>query len=395
MSGLRFRCFVIAALVASVAVPAASAKSGARVRLSVLPLPKSVIGPTAKSLPLQPDSGVAPNAHPARRGDLLIPTHSTGGATDARWKKVGRISGYALDYGLAASGGAGVTEVYTSVDRYKTSLDALQGLGVWQSADSGVTSLLGQSGAGGLALALKPVLGATVGSNGFAFLVSYSAANIAPVFGLDEQFTEGRYEADVTVWAGDAMAATKLAQSLARKLYTRIKLAREGRLHAKPVKLPPQQQPGPLPGGPDLSALAFQPSDYATFVGPGSESYFSPAYDPTALSAYDLYACDWYPHDACVPGYLNQDIEWCPSANQASFMADFWTAWAASRYAPVDLSSVGDYARGFFGAESGWIVLSSGQLMEFIEFATAESASDVQTLAQTAADKIHAAGLGS
>jgi hypothetical protein len=56
--GLLFRVFVSAALVAVVVVPAASAQSaGARVRLSVLPLPASSLGSAAKSLPLQRDSG--------------------------------------------------------------------------------------------------------------------------------------------------------------------------------------------------------------------------------------------------------------------------------------------------------------------------------------------------
>src|SRR5215469_13292267 len=108
--------FVLAAAlgVAAFAVPVAPAKSEAPVDLSVLPLPKSVIGSVAKSLPLQPDSGVASNKDPARRGALLMPTRSTLQPATVPWKKLARISGYALDYGLGASGGAGVTEVYTA-----------------------------------------------------------------------------------------------------------------------------------------------------------------------------------------------------------------------------------------------------------------------------------------
>jgi hypothetical protein len=69
---------LLALLVAAVAVPSASAKSSARVRLSVLPLPASVIGPDAESLQIQPDSGVVPDTHVVMRGrgTLLIPTRS-------------------------------------------------------------------------------------------------------------------------------------------------------------------------------------------------------------------------------------------------------------------------------------------------------------------------------
>jgi len=393
VNGLLFRGVGVAALVAAVAVPAASAKSGARVRLSILPLPRSVIGRAAKSLPLQPDSGFAPNKHAAKRGAVLIPTHSRGGGKGG-WAHLGRIGGYALDYGLGASGGAGVTNVYTNVDQYKTSSDAERGLFTWQSYDQ-LPFGLGQSGGAGLSGTIKIPKVAPVGSNRFAVLVSYSAANIAPVFGLDEQFTEGRYEADVTVWAGSAAAATRLAQSLARKLYTRIKLAREGRLHAKPVKLPPQPPSGPLPGGPDLAALAFRPSDIPSIYGSASGSCCGvSALDPTALSGYYLTTC-WDPKGCAT--FLDQDIEWCPSANQASFMADLWSAFELHyEFSPLDLSGVGDGAQGFLqqGSDDGAIVLSSGQLMEFIQVYPVQ-APDLQSFAQTAANYINAAGLGS
>jgi len=394
LKGLLFKGFVLAVLVAAVVVPAASAKSGTGVRLSVLPLPKSAIGPAAKSLPLQPDSGVASHYQLAGRGEVLLPTRSLPGTPRDKLAKLGRISGYALDYGLGASGGADVTEVYTYVDQYKTIADAKRGLALWRSLDRGVTGWIGQSGGGGLAFAITAAKVAPVGSRRFAFLVSYSAANIAPIFGLDEQFTEDRYEADVTVWAGSAAAAKKLAPSLARKLDARIRLAREGRLHAKPVKLP---TPGPPQGGPDLTALALHLSDFG-FNYPGYQSNFVPYLDPTALSAYHLTTCPPGTERYC-PNFLYQDIEWCPSANQASFVADFWAAWGVRGRSSVDLSGVGDGARGFFGTGAGVVVLSSGQLMELIEdtgsMFTGLQTSDVQKLAHTAANYINAAGLGS
>ena len=117
MRALLFRGFVVAALIAVIAVPAASARSaGARVRLSVLPLPASSLGPAAKSLALQGDSGVVGNKSSLASQLPLTPNRQFVTAPrDPR--QSGRISGYALDYGHGASGAAGVTEVWTSVDK--------------------------------------------------------------------------------------------------------------------------------------------------------------------------------------------------------------------------------------------------------------------------------------
>ena len=108
LKGLLFRGLIVVAVLAAVAVPAASAKSPA-VKLSVLPLPSTALGP-AKSLPLQYDSGVVTNAEAA--------AYSLGGAKASLFAGFGRFTGYALDYGIDASGGSGVTEVTTEVDKF-------------------------------------------------------------------------------------------------------------------------------------------------------------------------------------------------------------------------------------------------------------------------------------
>src|SRR5262249_21013237 len=157
---------------AAVLVPTASPKSGARVDLSVLPLPASELGSAAPSLPLQPHSG----AHSPLGGSLIPNRSSTLGQWDF-WAKRGWIRGYELDYGLGASGGAGVTEVLTNVDEYKTSADAKKGLAIQKGRSRWVTHY----GKRGLSVAIKKEKVAAVGARRFAFLVSYSAANIAPV----------------------------------------------------------------------------------------------------------------------------------------------------------------------------------------------------------------------
>ncbi len=85
---------------------------------------------------------------------------------------------------------------------------------------------------------------------------TYAIPNAAPVSLVDEQFADGRYVLQVAVAAGSLDAAFHLAAKLARKLDQRLRLALTGRLHGKPVKLPPRLDAGPPPGGPDLAAMA-------------------------------------------------------------------------------------------------------------------------------------------
>ncbi len=91
----------------------------------------------------------------------------------------------------------------------------------------------------------------------FAYFPSYGAANIAPVSGIDERVADGPYVLDVIVEAGDPAPAEAPAPQLAAKLDARFRLARKGRLHAKPVKLP-KQKAGPPRGRPDLSVSALR-----------------------------------------------------------------------------------------------------------------------------------------
>jgi hypothetical protein len=227
----------------------------------------------------------------------------------------------------------------------------------------------------------------------FAYLTSYSASNIAPVSGLDEQIADGPYVLDVIVTAGAAETAEALAPQLAQKLDARLRLARKGRLHAKAVKLP-RQKVGPPPGGPDLSVLALRKSD---LVGKSSVTKGYVA-DPGAISDYSVFMFPAGPFEA-----LDQEIEWYPVPNEASFFADFENAISLSQKGttPLDLSSLGDGAQGSVTVGSkfgqGQVFFSSGDLAEFIFMASNASinSNDVMSVAQAAANRIDAAGLGS
>jgi hypothetical protein len=373
-----------AAVVAVLLVPAASAESSARVRLSLIPLPKSALGSTARGLKLADDSGrsFAVELRWAHQVFAVVP-HTEG-----------RLRSYALDYGNQASGRPGVDCVWTSVDEYKSVKSAQIGLNLWKATDAQFPSLLNH---GGLSVTNSPVELPAVGSARFGVLTSYSASNIAPVSTLDVVLTEGRYLLHVNVAARTAAQAQALGPKLAKKLDARLKLALDHRLNAKPVKLPPKRKAGPPAGGPDLAAIALATTD---LTGPAT----------IRLKGYGLKVWDRQPDSkaistylvAMVPGglfaVLNQDIEWFSTANEASFYADWWFAskdWRSGA-AVLDLSSLGDGARGVIGndtAESANVMFSTGRLAEVIQISSLPrpQASDVTSVAQTAANKIDAA----
>ena len=366
-----------AALAATVLVPAASASSPHRVRLALVPLRKPALGSAARGLALA-RAGPVSNTDAASR---------TPDGTRAKLAKLGRINGYALEYGNAFSGAADLTDVHTGVEQYRSAADARRGLAFWQKEDSKLATL----DQPGFAVTSTLVDVPAIGKRDFAYLTSYSASNIAPVSGLDEKVADGRYVLDVIVTAGTASIAEALAPKLARKLDTRLRLALKGGLHAKRVKLP-KLTAGPPPGGPDLTRLALKASD---LVGKASVDKHYVA-DPSALSDYSVLMLPAGPFDL-----LDQEIEWYPSANEASFFADFdhAAALASPGTTALDLGSLGDGARGSITQSStlgaGLVVFASGNLLEvlFVEAKTID-ADALTSLAQIAASRIDAAGLG-
>jgi hypothetical protein len=381
------KVLVIAALAAAVVlVPAASAQTAARIRISLIPLPKSALGASAHALALAHDSGVISNTGAANR---------TADASTVTFRKLGRVSGYALDYGDAYSGAAGITDVRTTIEEYKTPADARRGLAFWRKEDAELGALDNP----GFAVTDAFVKVPAVRKTRFAFLASFSASNIAPVSTLDERFADGPDVLEVTVSAGAASEAKALAPKLAKKLDARLRLALDGRLHAKLVKLPPKPKAGPPTGGPDLSAIGLQTSDFS-----GSASVIFQGYgvDPAILDFVDLANASEYDVFMVPAGSFDifvQEVEWYPTANGASFNSDFLNAFSLAQAGatPLDLSSVGDAAQGSITQDSqlsqGSVVFSSGQLSEFIEMGVAQGAidsNDVANVAQTAASKIDA-----
>jgi len=373
------KLLLVAALALAVVVPGAAASSAQRVQLALVPLPKPALGSAAQGLSLAHASGRVSNAEAALRA----------GASKAKLTKLGRLNGYVLEYGNAFTGRPGITAIHTGIERYKTAADAKRGLAFWQQQDSKFATLSNPS----FTVTSVPADLPAVGTRQFAYLTSYSASNIAPVSGLDEQFADGRYVLDVIVTAGDASLAQALAPKLAAKLDGRLRLALAGKLHAKPVGLP-KLKAGPPPGGPELSQLRLKASDLAG-KATAYKGYFV---DPAAVSDYSVVMEPAGPFDD-----LYQVIEWYPSVNEATFLADFANAavMANSGATALDLSSLGDGARGAViqspRLSAGYAVFNSGHLTELLEV-TSKNAIDpnsVTSLAQIAASRIDAAGLGS
>jgi hypothetical protein len=151
----------LAALAAAILVPAASAKSTPRIKLSLIPLPKGSLGPAARGLTLAQDSGILKNSD--------VP---------AGFKKLGRITGYLLDYGDPYRGGTGVTAIETDVNTYRTARGAKRGVPLGRKEDAaGVASLKDA----GLAFSGKALARPTVGGRSFAFLWTSSVPGVDPV----------------------------------------------------------------------------------------------------------------------------------------------------------------------------------------------------------------------
>lgn len=384
-----------ALVAAAVLAPAASAKSSHRVRLAVVAVPKSALGRPGRSLALARGSGVVSNAQ--------APNNSIT-ATASTFAKLGRVTGYALTYGDRYSGHTGVTEITTGVDEYKNSADAKRGLTFWKNDDSKITVLKPY----GLAVAVKVVKAPKVGTRRFAEGTAFTVPNAAPVAFVDERFTEGRYMLDVDVAAASLSAAAGAATKLARTLDHRLRLAEAGHLRGKPVKLPPPLAPGAPEGGPDLATLTLMTSDFGGPATLGDHMYATPS--PPALSAYGI---NWNP--AGTFAQLSQIIAWFPTANDATVLTRFeetviahslaeGLTGLAGQFTPVDLGAIGDNASGGIVSVKApqqptlyltVIALSSGQASDLI-LAASESqsqASDVLSLAQTAANRLNA-GLG-
>jgi hypothetical protein len=382
-----------ATLAAAILAPATSATTARRVKLSLLPLPKSALGAAGRSLPLSHESGVVSNLDAA--------SNSSSGTTRT-FKDLGRVTGYNLTYGDPFTGGSGVTQIASGVDQYRTALGAKKGLGFWRKDDAQITALEPY----GIGVTLKALQAPAIGAGHFGYATTLTFPDLPAITSVDEQVADGKYVLDVSVTGGSVSATSKLASKLLRGLDQRLQLAEKGRLRGKPVKLLAPLEAGPPSGGPDLTTLAVTAADLTGPVILGEHAY---GVDPAALSAYLLHM-----RPAGQFADLTQDIEWYATSNEAAVSTELEQAIVASVFesilgstptiAPVDLSAIGDNAESRIlvfsvNGESlyiGMVGLSRGQASDFVVVSGASplQASEIQSLARAAASHLDAGVTG-
>ncbi|HZD87298.1 MAG TPA: hypothetical protein VE088_04765 [Gaiellaceae bacterium] len=385
---------VAAAIAAAVLVPAAQAAHRSTVKLPLVPLQKSQLGVASRSLPLEHDSGPVSNATAAN--------NASGKVTVTQLEKLGRVTGYQLDYGNPFLPGKGVREIETGVERYRSAAGAKKGLAFWKKDELQVASLAQF----GVKVALKGIHAPRIAAAHWAYVATLTIPNTTPIYGVDEDVRDGNYLVSVSVAAGSLRAAEHLAPKLAKKVDARLRAMLDRKLRGRPAKLPARLEAGPPSSGPDPAKAAFATSDF-TQATLSSEHYVR---NQEALSEYLV---------ALRPAGSFAGVFQEIVAESTSSEATYYGALLASSLAnlaaggsglsnlqmtPVDLSGVGDSAYGALlqftlsgqTIYEGALVLVNGPLVELVFGAakTAIAASDVTSLAQVAAAKLNAAVSG-
>ena len=383
-----------AALAAVVLAPAAAtASSNASVKLALLPLPKSALGAVGRHLPIAHDSGVVSNSDAANTASAHV--------TAKQLKRLGRVSGYLLDYGTPFGGSAGVHEIQTEIDRYRSAAAASKGLAFWRRDE-----VKGPPKIRGIQFSVKKLQLSGLPKPSWSYVGSVSIKGLKPVRGVDAEIQRGPYLLDISIGAGSAAAAARLVPTIARHFYARLRLALAGRLHAGPVAVPPALKPGPPPHGPKPSVLAVKTAD----LGAGSKvlhrRYIRPkaSLDENALSVYDLTIASGgsFPilSQELIVGTSQLEMKYFAAVVLSAAVGSGSGSGKGVKATPVDVGSVGDNARGELArvdvngqsvAEEA-IVLTRGTYLDFLVEAspTAFKAADVRKLASLAAKRLNA-----
>ena len=373
---------------------ASAAPHHAPIRLALVPLQTPQLGPAGASFALDYGSG------PFHDGGIQL--NFFGLHIDTPLGNCRHFPrGYALDYGDPLTGSTGVMEVRSAVQECRSRGDARHALFLWRVQDGSLTQFSSPL----LPITVMKIKAAApVGQQRFAELITLTAPNLDPIFSLDEQAAAGRFVLSLTITAGSVSAAERIAPHLMRVLRRRLNLMLQGRAIGSPATLPPEPTAGQAPGGPDLSTMVLQPSDFGESppVNLFQASYLA---DPPALSTF------WMQF-APAGTYLGvtQQLGWWPTALEATYSEAYDDALAASfvfpldsgaTVSPVDLSALDDPATGYlitgdhFGGSEVFVTLTNGQAGTFIR-AVSDSilqASDVQSLALAAESRFDA-GLG-
>jgi hypothetical protein len=381
-----------ALVVAAVLVPGAFASDPASVKLNLLPLQKAQLGSEAVNLHISRPSGGKPNY-----GSRAL-------------EGLGRLGGYQLTYGsFFLADPVGLSYVQTGVDEYRTPGNAKRALPYWKKRTLREIEDLTQLN---MTATVAPLAISGIAHPHWARIQTFSVTNYGTQYLVTAEFSDGNYVLDVGVQAGSQDLATSYAVSTAKKLDDRLHLWLSGHLQASPVTLPPFPHEGPPASGPDPSTMLLHVDDLGPNAQLSSEGYdFFPASLSTYSASFDLGGPTGY--FGYSYNYVYQVVSLMPSTNSAAFAAAYQAAesiyytldgnesYAYTQVTPVDLSAVGDEAQGEivtissdgYTRSQAVVTLHSGAVADVVyeRGNTPILASDVQTLAQAAADRLDAA----
>jgi len=241
--------YLVAAAAAAAALVAgapAGASTGTPAALASMPLPASALGTQVAGLPLAADSGVVTNSKAAG--------NASGHVTGAQLAKLGRLTGYQLDFG-GMPRSARLSEVQTGVEEYTSSGAAVHGLAFWKQDDLKVD----EAKTLGAKVSIARFDASGLGSGSFGDAGTIVLKGMPTIAGADVGFRFGRYLGSVTVEGRSVDDVRALAVRDARALRARMRDVLAGRVTGSATPLPKAGRPR---GGPDLAALALGPKDF-------------------------------------------------------------------------------------------------------------------------------------
>ena len=206
--------------------------------------------------------------------------------TAKRLERLGRISGYLLDYGTPFSDSPAVSEIQTEVERYRTPAEARKGLGFWRKQELDVRALK----------AVRPPRLLQEGRAG---------ARSAPLLGVSQHRQDPRAQARLCRRCRDRRRRVPAGRLDRRRLAGGREAARpRDRAQARPTVPPragraacrrnpssfPRRKPGPPAHGAKPGRLALTRSDLGSPATIRHAGYVSSrsAFDEYSISAYDL-----------------------------------------------------------------------------------------------------------
>lgn len=357
--------------------------------LALMPLPLSSFGSSLPALRLARDSGVISNGEAA--------SQATESVTAATFARLGRVSGYTLDYGSALSGRQGILQAQTTVELYRSAAAARSGLAFWRKDDTDLAALK----AIGVSVSLVLTRPAGVGADSFGDVGELRLKGRPAIYGADVEFQDGVFVGQVTVSASRAGLAQPVSLAAARRLRARIAGVLDGAITGAPVSLPALDPQGGS-GGLDLATLALRPADVDNASVKQQGYATGGALD--AESGYD--------RELVLPGIVvDEEVDLFPDATSAgsafsilsgmSSSGRYWQQegkrYGVSAYAPhavtvhagdqsvavLGVARIADGRQGYLG----FISIRTGRTTEFLTVATA----GVIPLSAAALDAIAAA----